>query len=509
MPWLAQERILTQQCVAGDVPVLGCCLGGQILARALGGTVREHAQGEYGWLDISPVGEGVRDPLFSLAGAADPVYLWHLDEFTLPPGSVHLATSAADRGPGVPPRPLLGPAVPSRVRPAAVRRLAHGVPRCLHRGRPRPRADAADGGRPGARSGAVRGAAAGRVRVRRAHVAPACARYRGYVPTHLGAARRALARARPDRGPAGRARRAHVPDRAPRGRRARSGRRGPARARDGVAAQGRRLLVVGRTYVPPVRHRRHHAEGQRQAGRLAAAGRRRPLYRPPRRGRLPAGSRQANDRRAARAVGRGLRDRRGAVRPRRLHRACARLPRRRGRSGLPAGRALERQGQPAAPDRRRDRAAGAHRRPRPVGRRLQRRPRPRRRARDGARAQRPLVRAAGGGGVSADRRRRPPVGRPAARRPGRAGARPRPAGARPRRRRGRARPGLRGVRRRHRREVAVHGAPLARRGGVRAADRPDAGAASATSCATSAAPACCTTSASSACRTRSSTSRRS
>ena len=93
MPWLAQERILTQQCVAGDVPVLGCCLGGQILARALGGTVREHAQGEYGWLDISPVGEGVRDPLFSLAGAADPVYLWHLDEFTLPPGSVHLATS--------------------------------------------------------------------------------------------------------------------------------------------------------------------------------------------------------------------------------------------------------------------------------------------------------------------------------------------------------------------------------------------------------------------------------
>jgi GMP synthase (glutamine-hydrolysing) len=93
MPWLAQERVLTQQCVADDVPVLGCCLGGQILARALGGTVRAHEQGEYGWLDIRPNAEGARDPLFSLARARDPVYLWHLDEFTLPPGAVHLATS--------------------------------------------------------------------------------------------------------------------------------------------------------------------------------------------------------------------------------------------------------------------------------------------------------------------------------------------------------------------------------------------------------------------------------
>ncbi len=92
-PWLAQERVFTQHCVAGDVPVLGCCLGGQILARALGGTVQAHAQGEYGWLDISPNGEGARDPLFSLAGGGAPVYLWHLDEFTLPPSAVHLATS--------------------------------------------------------------------------------------------------------------------------------------------------------------------------------------------------------------------------------------------------------------------------------------------------------------------------------------------------------------------------------------------------------------------------------
>jgi GMP synthase (glutamine-hydrolysing) len=93
LPWLAQERQLTEQCLARDVPVLGCCLGGQILARALGAKVETHASGEYGWLDISPVGEAARDPLFSVAGTADPVYLWHNDEFALPPGAVHLASN--------------------------------------------------------------------------------------------------------------------------------------------------------------------------------------------------------------------------------------------------------------------------------------------------------------------------------------------------------------------------------------------------------------------------------
>jgi GMP synthase-like glutamine amidotransferase len=94
-PFLRQERLLTQQCLALDVPVLGCCLGGQVLARALGGEVRAAAAGEYGWLDIAPTAEGRRDPLFRLAAQADEVYLWHDDEFTLPAGAVHLSTSAA------------------------------------------------------------------------------------------------------------------------------------------------------------------------------------------------------------------------------------------------------------------------------------------------------------------------------------------------------------------------------------------------------------------------------
>jgi GMP synthase-like glutamine amidotransferase len=92
-PWLLRERLLTAQCVAADVPVLGCCLGGQILARALGGTVQPAAAGEYGWLDVAPTAEGARDPLFRRAAGAKEVYIWHDDEFAVPPGAVHLSRS--------------------------------------------------------------------------------------------------------------------------------------------------------------------------------------------------------------------------------------------------------------------------------------------------------------------------------------------------------------------------------------------------------------------------------
>ena len=134
---------------------------------------------------------------------------------------------------------------------------------------------------------------------------------------------------------------------------------------DRARARDRRSLLkdVGcssqrRAHVPPVRHRRHHAEGQRQAGRLAAARRASSRYTARH---VEGGSRAArapaHARRAARAVGPRAREivearcERGADdRPR------ARLPRGGRRRGVPAGRALGRQGQPDGADRRGDRA---------------------------------------------------------------------------------------------------------------------------------------------------------
>ena len=93
-PFLRDERELLAACVWHDVPALGCCLGGQVLARALGAGVRPASAGEHGWVAIEPLPAAAADPLFLTTGPASDVYLWHVDEFDLPDGAVHLASSS-------------------------------------------------------------------------------------------------------------------------------------------------------------------------------------------------------------------------------------------------------------------------------------------------------------------------------------------------------------------------------------------------------------------------------
>jgi len=99
-PHLRVERLLLAGCVAEDVPALGCCLGGQILARACGGEVRSAPRGVHGWYRIDPTPAAATDPLFASATPQSPVYGWHLDEFSLPSGAVHLATGSPCRQQG-------------------------------------------------------------------------------------------------------------------------------------------------------------------------------------------------------------------------------------------------------------------------------------------------------------------------------------------------------------------------------------------------------------------------
>ena len=95
-PWLAPEKALLRDAVARGMPVLGVCLGCQLLADAHGGAVGPLTRGEVGILDYTLTAEGRADPLFAGLPAAPLTMQWHLYAVTaLPAGATLLASSPA------------------------------------------------------------------------------------------------------------------------------------------------------------------------------------------------------------------------------------------------------------------------------------------------------------------------------------------------------------------------------------------------------------------------------
>lgn len=92
-PYLPALADLMAAFTEADKPVLGICLGSQILARAFGARNHLGTAPEFGWVDVSLTDEGRADPLLSALPATFPIFQWHSDTFTLPAGALHLATS--------------------------------------------------------------------------------------------------------------------------------------------------------------------------------------------------------------------------------------------------------------------------------------------------------------------------------------------------------------------------------------------------------------------------------
>lgn len=91
-PWLAEETHAIRGAVDSGKAVLGVCLGGQLLAKALGAQVRLGAATEIGLLPIKLTEHGQSDPLFEGLSRVEAVE-WHDDTFDIPAGAVGLACS--------------------------------------------------------------------------------------------------------------------------------------------------------------------------------------------------------------------------------------------------------------------------------------------------------------------------------------------------------------------------------------------------------------------------------
>ncbi len=91
LPFLRETEALIRAAMRDDVPVLGHCLGGQLMATALGGMVTRAAQPEIGWIDITTRPQSAAREWFG--HDAFSIFHWHADTFSMPAGAQHLATS--------------------------------------------------------------------------------------------------------------------------------------------------------------------------------------------------------------------------------------------------------------------------------------------------------------------------------------------------------------------------------------------------------------------------------
>ena len=92
-PFLQMEGELIKRAIEKDMPVLGICLGAQLIAKSLGAQVTKNNEKEIGWYPLKVTDEGSKDNLLKHLNVEETVFQWHGDTFEIPKGAARLAES--------------------------------------------------------------------------------------------------------------------------------------------------------------------------------------------------------------------------------------------------------------------------------------------------------------------------------------------------------------------------------------------------------------------------------
>lgn len=92
-PFLKEEDIFLRKAIKENIPILGICLGAQILAKACAAKIQKAKTKEIGWYNVSLTKVGRMDPLFLNLPKDFTVFQWHEDTFEIPKGAQRLAES--------------------------------------------------------------------------------------------------------------------------------------------------------------------------------------------------------------------------------------------------------------------------------------------------------------------------------------------------------------------------------------------------------------------------------
>jgi len=93
LPHLVTEMKLIEEAMKRDLPILGICLGAQLIAKTLGARVYSNKEKEIGWYDVTPTKEAEGDSLFTEFRGTEKIFQWHGETFDIPLCASHLASS--------------------------------------------------------------------------------------------------------------------------------------------------------------------------------------------------------------------------------------------------------------------------------------------------------------------------------------------------------------------------------------------------------------------------------